>query len=156
MIVLKPRTVFFLWLLLGVLAVHVQAQEPALQLDRQIREMDSLLFDVAFNQCDLDLYKQIMSSEFEFYDDRTGLNTSRERDIQSFQDKCAKSYSVTRKLIETEIYPLKNFGAVQNGTHIFLVDGKAVEVARFTTVWEYVDGRWVVKRAISYDHRSLE
>ena len=118
--------------------------------------MDSLLFDVAFNQCNVELYKQIMSEELEFYDDRTGLNTSREQDIASFQDKCNKSFAVTRKLIDTDIHRLGDFGAVQNGTHIFLVNGKVVETAKFTTIWEATEKGWIVKRAISYEHKPIE
>lgn len=135
---------------------NVQAQTMEGNLETDILQMDSLLFEVAFNQCDLTLYQQIMSEEFEFYDDRTGLNTSREKDIASFQDKCAKPFSVTRKLIDTDIHRLGDFGAVQNGTHIFLVDGKVVETAKFTTIWEATEDGWMVKRAISYAHKPVK
>ena len=129
-------------------------QQPTL--DQAILAMDSLLFQVAFNQCDLDLYRRIISPELEFYDDRTGLNDSIERDIRSFQDKCSQPVKVTRKLVDTEIFPLGDYGAVQHGTHIFLVDDRVVEVAQFTTVWERTAESWVVKRAISFDHRPME
>ena len=69
-------------------------QQPTL--DQAILAMDSLLFQVAFNQCDLDLYRRIISPELEFYDDRTGLNDSIELDIRSFQDKCSQPVKVTR------------------------------------------------------------
>ncbi|MEL6134456.1 MAG: nuclear transport factor 2 family protein [Bacteroidota bacterium] len=150
------RNIVLSCILLGLWSYQTYAQDTQSTLYNQVMEMDSLLFEVAFNQCNLQLYKEIMAEEMEFYDDRTGLNTSREKDILSFQDKCAKPYRVTRQLLETEIYPLGDFGAVQNGIHLFLVDGKAVESAKFTTIWEFTDQKWRVKRAISYDHKSIE
>jgi len=58
--------------------------KDSIQLHREIVEMDSLLFEVAFNKCDLEVWQGIMSLDLEFYDDRTGLNTSRDVEINSF------------------------------------------------------------------------
>ncbi|WP_338792869.1 nuclear transport factor 2 family protein [Bernardetia sp. Wsw4-3y2] len=125
-------------------------------LQGKIMKMDSLLFDVAFNECNLTLYKKIMSQNLEFYDDRTGLNTSIEKEIAAFEDRCSKPFKLTRKLIETNIHKLGAFGAVQTGIHIFLMDGKPVEVSKFITVWEFINDQWKVKRVISYEHKPLE
>lgn len=144
-------------LLVLVLFAHDSfPQKPEQTITQQIMAMDSLLFDVAFNQCNLALYKTIIAKDLEFYDDRTGLNTSIEQDIAAFQDKCSKPYSITRKLIDSEVCALGDFGAVQHGTHIFLVDGKVVETAKFTTVWQFTKNQWLVKRAISYNHKPID
>ena len=152
----KKRKLVFTLLLWSLFGLEAYTQDTNKALNKQIMVMDSLLFDVAFNQCDLSLYKKIISENIEFYDDRSGLNSSIEKEIASFQDKCAKPYRITRKLVDTAIYVLGDFGAVQHGTHIFLVDDKVVEKAKFTTIWEFTANRWVVKRAISYDHQPME
>ena len=126
------------------------------QLSEQIIRMDSLLFEVAFNNCNLELYKRIMSPELEFYDDRSGLNTSIEKEIASFKDRCSKPFSLTRELVFSTVHVLGDFGAVQLGEHNFYVDGGKVENAKFITVWEKKGSNWIVRRAISYDHKPVE
>jgi hypothetical protein len=125
-------------------------------LNREILKMDSLLFNVAFNNCDLDLYKKIMSTELEFYDDRSGLNISIEKEIASFKDRCSKPFKVTRNLVATTVHVLGDYGAVQLGEHNFLVDGKVVENAMFITIWERKEKSWIAKRAVSYDHKPVK
>ncbi len=124
-------------------------------LEYEIIKMDSLLFNVAFNKCDLELYKKIMSPDLEFYDDRSGLNSSFEKEIISFKDRCSKPIFITRKLVSSSTHVLGDYGAVQIGVHEFYVDGKKVEKAKFIHVWERKNKYWIVKRAISYDHESI-
>ncbi len=122
-------------------------------LEHEIIKMDSLLFNVAFNKCDLELYKKIMSPNLEFYDDRSGLNTSFKIEVASFNDRCSKPVSITRKLVNCSVHVLGDYGAVEIGEHEFYVDDKKVEKAKFIIVWErQQDKSWILKRTISYDH----
>tara|TARA_R110001606_G_scaffold103163_6_gene225877 strand:+ start:4318 stop:4791 length:474 start_codon:yes stop_codon:yes gene_type:complete len=143
-----------LFILFSNLLYSQKAENPITKksLKDEILKMDSLLFDVAFNKCDLELYKKIMSPDLEFYDDRSGLTNSHESDIASFKDKCSRPFSVTRKLVSSSIHVLGKYGAVQIGVHEFYEDGKKVQKAKFITLWERKDKSWIVKRAISYDH----
>ncbi|MEL6124720.1 MAG: nuclear transport factor 2 family protein, partial [Bacteroidota bacterium] len=125
-------------------------------INQEILSMDSLLFNVAFNQCNLELFKSIMSDEIEFYDDRTGLNTSIEKEIASFKDKCAKPFDVTRRLLSSHASILGDYGAVQIGEHEFDVNDVKSQKAKFITIWERTNNSWIVKRAISYEHQDLE
>jgi len=125
------------------------------ELKNEILKMDSLLFDVAFNKCNLKLYKQLTTEDFEFYDDRSGLNKSIDKEIMSFEDRCSKPFSVTRKLVSSEAYELGNYGAVQIGVHDFYVDNQKVETAKFITIWERKNDAWIIKRAISYEHKEV-
>lgn len=125
------------------------------ELEYQIQKMDSLLFDVAFNKCDLELYKKIMSTDLEFYDDSSGLTNSHENDIASFKDKCSRPFYVTRKLVNSTVHVLGDYGAVQIGVHEFYEDDKKVQKAKFITVWERKNKSWIIKRAISYDHEPV-
>ena len=136
-----------------VSAKETSGAEAGVALEYQIREMDRLLFDVAFNTCDLELYKKIMSPTMEFYDDRSGLNTSFDVEVASFNDRCSKPVSTTRKLVKFSAHVLGDYGAVELGDHEFFVDGKKVEKAKFIIVWErQPDDSWIMKRTISYDH----
>ena len=117
--------------------------------------MDSLLFDVAFNQCDFEVYKTIIKDGLEFYDDRTGLNTDVEKEYASFQDKCSRPFSVKRILVETEVNRLGDYGAIQTGSHTFYNDSTAVQSAKFITIWEKTETGWIVKRAVSYEHEDI-
>lgn len=125
-------------------------------LEHEIMKMDSLLFNVAFNKCDLGLYKKIMSPKLEFYDDRSGLNTSFETEIASFKDRCSRPFAVTRKLVSSTVHVLGDYGAVEIGVHEFYENDKKVERAKFIIIWErQKDKSWIVKRTISYDHEPI-
>jgi hypothetical protein len=55
------------------------------------------------------------------------------------------------------VYPLKGYGAVETGIHLFCdpKKGKCPDgsgVGRFTMLWEFRDGVWLLTRVISYDH----
>jgi len=125
-------------------------------LNKEIQKMDSLLFDVAFNKCNLELFKTLVSEDIEFYDDRTGLNKSFEKEIMSVEDKCSKPFSVTRKLAHSNASILGDYGAVQIGEHDFFVDDKKVQKAKFITIWERKNESWIVKRTISYEHKDVD
>ena len=70
-----------------------------------------------------------------------------------------------RKLVEgsMEVYPLYNngelYGAIQNGTHEFYITDPEKElyrtgIAKFTSTWLLIDGNWVLKNALSFDHKA--
>ena len=58
-----------------------------------------------------------------------------------------------------EVYPIKDYGAVEMGTHRFHHPGQEsteqVGEAKFVTLWQNKDGEWKITRAISYDHVAL-
>ena len=116
--------------------------------------MDSLLFKVAYNQCDTMLFKKIIADDIEFYDDRTGLNTSKQLEINSLKEKCAAKDNMTRVLRNCSIDKLGNYGAVQIGEHEFVKKGIVVGSANFIHVWERTKEGWRLKRIISYEHAS--
>ncbi|MFQ6601154.1 nuclear transport factor 2 family protein [Flavobacterium sp. C3NV] len=122
----------------------------------EIIKMDSLLFDVAFNQCDAAQFKKIIADDVEFYDDRFGLNVSKENEIKSLNAKCNRPEKLTRKLNSCTIDKLGDFGAVQIGEHTFYVDGKPEGTGKFIHIWERKDKDWKLKRIVSYEHRPIK
>ncbi|MDR7209825.1 nuclear transport factor 2 family protein [Flavobacterium piscis] len=122
----------------------------------EIIKMDSLLFDVAFNQCDAALFKKIIAEDVEFYDDRFGLNHSKGNEIKSLVEKCARPEKLTRKLDSCTIDKLGDFGALQIGEHTFLVNDIPVGTGKFIHIWERKDNDWKLKRIVSYEHRAVK
>ena len=56
-----------------------------------------------------------------------------------------------------EVYPIKNFGAVQLGSHRFYFTPKGGKEVldgtfRFIHVWKNDNGQWKIARVISFDH----
>lgn len=139
--------------------VAAQTNSEVLKMDllkAEIIKMDSLLFDVAFNQCDTILFKKIIADDIEFYDDRSGLNTSKTNEIKSLVSKCVMSKKLIRKLNYCTIDKLGDFGAVQLGEHTFYFDGKPTGTGKFVHIWERKDKDWKLKRIVSYEHRPIK
>lgn len=139
--------------------VAAQTNSEVLKMDllkAEITKMDSLLFDVAFNQCDTILFKKIIADDIEFYDDRSGLNTSKTNEIKSLVSKCVMSKKLIRKLNYCTIDKLGDFGAVQLGEHTFYFDSKATGTGKFIHIWERKDKDWKLKRIVSYEHRPIK
>ncbi|KUJ60436.1 hypothetical protein AR687_17780 [Flavobacteriaceae bacterium CRH] len=136
-----------------------QTNSEVLKMDllkSEIIKMDSLLFEVSFNQCDASLFKKIIAEDVEFYDDRFGLNTSKGNEIKSLAEKCAGTKKLTRKLNYCTIDKLGDFGAVQLGEHTFYVDGIPEGTGKFIHIWERKDNEWKLKRIVSYEHRGIK
>lgn len=150
---------FILILLFISKVAFAQTNKEILKMDllkTEIIKMDSLLFTVAFNQCDTTLFKKIIADDVEFYDDRSGLNTSKANEIKSLISKCVMSKKLIRKLNSCTIDKLGDFGAVQLGEHTFYFDGKPTGTGKFIHIWERKDNNWVLKRIVSYEHRPIK
>lgn len=135
--------------------ISVAQENSTVNLEKEILEMDRILFDEAFNKCNLELYQEIVSPELEFYDDRTGLNTDFSKEIASFKDRCSKPHDVTRKLVKAKAYVLGDYGAVEIGEHDFYVNNKKVEKAKFIIIWERKGDSWIMKRTVSFEHQPV-
>lgn len=129
-----------------------------------LKEKDSLLFELGFNQCDSVIRKELTSKDLEFYHDQSGITTSQKVFLESMKNICNLSYKPVRKLVEGSLkaYPLKNngelYGAYQTGEHEFyaIEEGKEMymtSTAKFSHLWILEDDQWKVKRVISYDHQ---
>ncbi|QNI37712.1 nuclear transport factor 2 family protein [Edaphobacter albus] len=129
------------------------------ELTRAITALDKQLFD-GFNTCDLDKMKALVSEDLEFYHDKTGLAVGRQVFLDAVRNNiCGK---VQRELVagSLEIYPIKDYGAVEIGVHRFThpwkQDHGEVGEAKFIHLWQYRDGAWKVTRVISFDHHGAK
>lgn len=126
------------------------------ELVKTVTDLDKALFD-AYNSCDLDKFGSMLADDLEFYHDATGLSKGAQATIEAVKNNiCGK---VHRDLVPgtLKVYPLKGYGAVETGIHLFCdpKQGKCKDgsgVGRFTMLWEFRDGVWMLTRVISYDH----
>ena len=122
-----------------------------------IAYMDSIFFN-AFNTRDINTVTSMLSENLEFYHDMGGV-TNFEQNIEAFKRNFANDRRVRRELVKAtlEVYPIKDFGAVETGVHRFYATEKGQQEnlsseAKFLQVWQKKDGRWKLTRIISYGH----
>lgn len=124
------------------------------QLYETIVKLDSIFFN-AYNTCstNLNIYGSFFSENIEFYHDQGGLMTSKQDIIDATKRNiCGK---VTRELVKgsIEVYPIKDFGAIEIGLHKFHNNqepiGTASKVGRFMVIWENKNNEWKIRRVVS-------
>ncbi|HEX8277463.1 MAG TPA: nuclear transport factor 2 family protein, partial [Segetibacter sp.] len=93
---------------------------PATQeLFNQITKMDSLLFG-AYNTQNLVKIKLLFTEDLEWFQDNGGL-LSPKIIFEAFESNFKKEHKLTRTLVKgsLEVYPIKDYGAIEIGTHKF-------------------------------------
>jgi CubicO group peptidase (beta-lactamase class C family) len=161
------RQIFFILLVLSSLPTFGQVDKTS-ALYQTIKEKDSLLFNLGFNNCDIAQFENLVSEHFEFYHDQTGITNSKTAFIAGIKNGlCQLAYKPKRVLAqnEMEVYPLaKNgvlYGAIQSGMHNFYaVEADQSEylssVAKFTHVWILENGEFKLSKGLSYAHQDFE
>ena len=141
-------------------------EEKSSELYITISEKDSLLFNLGFNNCDILQFENLISENFEFYHDQSGITNSKSTFIQSIENGlCKLDYKPKRVLDKNslEIFPLKKngvlYGAIQNGIHKFYAIEKdnteyLTSTAKFTHLWILENGKWKLTKGLSYDHQD--
>lgn len=137
----------------------LRAESPTVLHDT-IAGLDKALFD-AFNACDIETWKRLLAKDIEFYQDNDKVTTTRDALIPSFQGRCGpKGVSKLRRELvpgSLEVYPIKDYGAVEIAAHRFWIvePGKPDELTatpRLVHVWRNDKGSWQITRVISYGH----
>lgn len=159
------KYLFILYLITVSLFSSAQVEESSV-LHKTILEKDSLLFNIGFNTCDISQFEKLLSENFEFFHDKSGISDRKKflADLKNGLCKSPETYQSRRELIteKTLIFPLYNqgelYGAIQYGEHRFYekMEGKAEQyasTAKFTHVWIIEDGKWKLKSGLSYDHQ---
>ncbi|MBL4704218.1 MAG: class A beta-lactamase-related serine hydrolase, partial [Flavobacteriales bacterium] len=160
---------YFLFTHLLFLTTLIDAQvEKSSELYETIKEKDSLLFNVGFNNCDMAQFEILVSHNSEFYHDKAGIVKTKSEFILNIKSGvCNNEYKAIRKLdsAKTEIYPLYNngklYGAIQNGVHRFYALEESnteyiSSIAKFTHLWILENGKWKLSKGLSYDHKDFD
>jgi len=121
------------------------------ELYNQIEAMDAEFF-TAYNTCDLQLQGSIYSEDIEFFHDKGGLMTSKQDIIDGTEKNiCGK---VTRTLIpgSLEVYPIKDFGAIEIGYHKFFNNQEPDAIShpsKFIIFWKKTGVDWKITKVVS-------
>ncbi len=127
------------------------------QLDSTLLALDTALFD-AYNRCDLTRFSSLVADDVEFYHDQGGITLGSAALTESIRKNiCGR---VTRQLTAgtLKVYPMKDIGAVEMGSHRFFETGNPVATgeADFVHLWLYRNGAWKVSRVLSYNHHAAK
>jgi hypothetical protein len=144
-------------LVLTLAASSAAAQETPRsgRLYDELAAMDRALFDAAFVDCDEAKFQSLFTEGAEFYHDRDGAKFG---DAVTQLGGCPRDEGVKRTLVEgsLEVYPIKDYGAVQLGRHTFTKAGEeGVTIAQFVHLWKHSEGQWRLARVLSFDHRPV-
>ena len=144
-----------LLLLSGCGQLSAQGKKVDDSLFNKIAHLDSVLFN-AFNGRDIETFKKLFTTDLEFYHDKGGL-TGYEYTIQSLKNTAARNDGLKRELVlgSLEVYPIKDYGAIQIGAHRFchLENGKQdCGTFKFVHIWKKFGNDWKITRVVSYDH----
>ena len=136
---------------------------------KTLKTQDSLLFDAAFNRCDVEEMESLFTQDFEFYHDKGGAKFGRSNFMEPVESDCANRnpsamQPAKRILVDhsLEVFPLYEngelYGAIQHGIHRFEFLNEQDEyqrgdTAKFTHLWVLEDDQWRIKRELSYDHQ---
>jgi hypothetical protein len=150
------KAMFTLFVVLSVLVwTKSTAQQDPTNLYETIIKLDGTLFH-AFNTCDIETLQSMFSTDLEFYHDTGGL-TDYNHTVNAIRTNCERKLGLIRTLVQgsLEVYPIKNYGAIQIGSHQFChpENGKQdCGTFKFVHIWKYADGQWKITRVVSYDH----
>ncbi len=159
---------YILLILLVINSICYGQVDKSSELYKTIKEKDSLLFNLGFNNCDISQFKNLVSDNFEFYHDQSGITNTKSEFIQGVENGlCKLQYKPKRELDKNslEIFPLKKngvlYGAVQNGIHNFYAIEKddteyLTSIAKFNHLWILENGNWKLSRVLSYDHKDYD
>lgn len=130
-----------------------------------LKKQDSVFFERSFNLCDMDYLKSAIHQDLTFYHDQAGIQ-NRESFLANIKNNICSDFNKKpiRKVIEEslEVYPMYNegviYGAVQTGIHDFYIreSNKAdtkTSTAKFIHLYLLVNGNWLLKEVISFDHK---
>lgn len=124
------------------------------ELTATVKRLDADLF-AAYNDCQLEKFGSFFPENLEFYHDQSGGGPmTREQLVTAIkQNICGK---VHRELVSMEVFPMKNYGALETGVHRFSHPGIDNDQgdAKFVQLWKYDGGRWWLTVVMSYDHNE--
>lgn len=163
---MKRQIILFFLIILSI-TTFGQVQKTS-ELYKIIKVKDSLLFNIGFNTCDIRQFENLVSENFKFYHDQTGITNSKTEFISGIKNGlCKLTYKPKRVLADNkiEVYPLEKnrilYGAIQTGIHNFYaVEENQYEyltsIAKFTHVWILDNGDFKLSKGLSYNHKDFE
>ena len=157
---MRIKALLYAFLISLLVTISVSAQEKkvaptSLELYKEIERADSVLFE-AFNRQDMATFKAMFTKDLEWFQDNGGLIPYKTI-FENFGNTFKNENKLSRVLVKEslEVHPLKDYGAIQIGSHQFrhFENGKEeVGTFKFLMIWNKKDGQWKISRVVSYDH----
>lgn len=130
-------------------------------LQSTIAAQDRAAFD-AFNKCadpdELKKHASYFAEAVEFYHDTGGVTWTRDAMLSNTAKHACGVYR--RELVPgtLKVFPVKDFGAISQGTHRFcsFAGAQCEGLADFTIVWQQSGPVWRMTRVLSYGHRPAK
>ena len=157
---MRIKALLYAFLISLLVTISVSAQEKKvaptpLELYKEIERADSILFQ-AFNRQDMATFKAMFTKDLEWFQDNGGLIPYKTV-FENFGNTFKNENKLSRVLVKEslEVHPLKDYGAIEIGSHQFrhFENGKEeVGTFKFLMIWNKKDGQWKISRVVSYDH----
>jgi len=154
------KVIFNTLLIISLMTLTSAAQEKkvsptSLELYKEIEQADSIMFQ-AFNKQDMSAFKAMFTQDLEWFQDNGGLIPYKTV-FENFGNTFKNENKLSRELVKgsLEVYPIKDYGAIQIGKHQFkhMENGKLeIGTFKFLMIWQKKDEIWRISRVISYDH----
>jgi hypothetical protein len=128
---------------------------PVASLREDIARADSALF-AAFNARDMTRFRAYFARDLEFYQDNEGVENYAQT-MKDFGHMFAQPAHIRRDLVpgSLEVYPVKNYGAIEAGSHRFCHTENGKEdcgTFKFVHIWRSTKAGWKITRVVSYAH----
>lgn len=157
---MKPKVILYTLILAVLMTISVSAQEKkaaptSSDLFKEIERADSIMFQ-AFNRQDMATFKAMFTEDLEWFQDNGGLIPYKTV-FENFGNTFRNENKLSRELVRgsMEVHPIKDYGAIQIGSHQFrhFENGKEeIGIFKFLMIWQNKDGQWRISRVVSYDH----
>lgn len=127
------------------------------ELVETIARLDEKTFD-AFNAHNAAALMSMFTDDVEFYQDNDGLKNYQEC-FGDFKKMFATATDIRRELVQgsLEVYPIKDYGAIEIGSHRFCHTENGKEECgtfKFVQIWRKTGDSWKMSRVISYGHKG--
>jgi hypothetical protein len=150
-------TIFGSWVAFAADTQPATVKNPDTLFDT-ISALDTAVF-AAFNDCsvpgELAKHAGYFAPDVEFYHDTGGVTWTRQAMIANTQKNVCGHFR--RELVpgSLKVYPIKDFGAIEQGEHRFcqFKTGVCDGLADFVIVWRHQGSSWQITRVLSYGHR---
>ena len=134
-----------------------------------ISARDAEFFALAFEGCDPERLRSMLTPDFEMYHDRGGVVARTAATfVEEYRRSCAArqapdAWRSRRALVAAtlNVHPVPGYGAIEDGEHLFYErqgDGpeRLAGRARFTQLWQLTADGWRLARVFSYGHRAAD
>lgn len=131
-----------------------------------LKEKDSIMFELSYNQLDTSILEELATDDIEFYHDQGGASYNKQDFINGMKGLGNLTYKARREVIEgsIEVFPMyKNgelYAGILKGEHAFFAKEPndkpeyITSTAKYTTLWVLKNGIWKMSRIYSYDHKQ--